>query len=253
MSIESHIDYLGICRISKIVAETLRKMKEFTRPGMTTGELDDYGYSLLKQCKANAAPKLVYGFPGWTCISVNHEVAHGVPSKNMYLKDGDLINIDVSAEIGGYFGDNGTSFIVGKDIHNLKPLIDFSKKMLRKAISNVRDGIKINEMGREVESEVKQSGYSVIKNLVGHGIGRRLHEDPHEIPCYYDSSNNGVFKKNMVVAIETFISTKTSYTYPKGNGWTFVTKDRSFVAQHEHTILVTDDEPAILTGDNDIF
>lgn len=253
MSIGSPIDFLGISKISRIVAETLKKMKEFARPGMTTKELDDYGKSLLKEYCAHSAPKVVYGFPGWTCISINHEVAHGIPSKNVFLQEGDLINIDVSAEAGGYFSDNGTSFIIGKDINNHTPLISFSKEIFQKAILQIKDGLKISDLGHIVESETKKHGFNVIKNLVGHGIGRTLHEEPFEIPCYFDISNKGVFKKNMVVAIEAFISTKTSYTYAKGDGWTFVTRDKSYVAQHEHTILITENEPVILTKANEIF
>lgn len=252
MSIESHNDLTGIKKISEIVGTTLRMMREYAQPGMSTLELDEYGGSILNRYGAHSAPRLTYGFPGWTCISLNHEIAHGIPSAKKILKEGDLINIDVSAEYNGYWADNGGSFVLGNDIHQHNKLVDASRNILAKALQQIRGGVKIAEVGLLIETEAKRAGYKVIRNLVGHGVGRSLHEAPKEIPCYYDKYNTGRFRKNSVVAVETFISTKATYAKDQGDGWTLITGDGSFVAQHEHTILITDGAPVILTASNAI-
>jgi methionyl aminopeptidase len=253
MSITSNADLLGMQAVSEAVGITLKKMREYASPGMSAKELDEYGGYLLNEMGAKSAPKLTYGFPGWTCISLNNEVAHGIPSGSKILQDGDLVNIDVSAELNGYWGDNGGSFVLGNDINNHRPLVNASRHILQKAISEIRGGVKIAEIGRLIETTAQKMGFRVIKNLVGHGVGRSLHEAPREIPCYYDRFNKNRFSKNSVVAIETFISTKASYAYDNGDGWTLVTNDGSFVAQHEHTIIVTDSAPVILTAANQIW
>ncbi len=253
MSIESQHDLLGMKKASEAAGTTLKKMKDFAKPGITTKALDEYGHTIMQHFGAVSAPKITYGFPGWTCISLNHEIAHGIPSENVILKNGDLINIDVSVELNGYFADNGCSFVLGNDIHNLNLLVETSKRGLFKAIQQIKGGVKIAAIGGIIEAEAKRSGYTVIRNLLGHGVGRSLHEEPHEIPCFNDTSNKKRFRKNSVVAIETFISTKTSYAYEKGDGWTYVSRDKSYVAQHEHTIIVTDSKPIILTESNQIW
>lgn len=253
MSIESDNDLSAIKKISEIVANTLRMMREYAKPGMSTLELDEFGGKLLTEAGAKSAPNVTYGFPGFTCISINNEVAHGIPSAEKILKEGDLINIDVSAELGGFFSDNGGSFILGEDINNLNPVVEASKQILFKAIEQIKGGVKIADIGRLIETEAKKQGLRVIKNLAGHGIGRSLHEEPHDILCYGDTSNKTRFRKNSVVAIETFISTRATIAYESEDGWTMVTKDGSFVAQHEHTIIVTDGKPIILTEANQIW
>lgn len=127
MSITSNADLSGMQAVSEAVGITLKMMRAYAAPGMSTKELDEYGGKLLNELGAKSAPKLTYGFPGWTCISLNNEVAHGIPSENKILKEGDLLNIDVSAELNGYWGDNGGSFVLGNDIHNHNPLVNASK------------------------------------------------------------------------------------------------------------------------------
>jgi len=253
MSITSDADLSGMQKVSKAVAITLRKMIDHVAPGMSAKQLDEYGGNILSEWGARSAPKLTYGFPGWTCISINNEVAHGIPSHKKIFKEGDLINIDVSAELDGFWSDNGGSFVLGLDTHNRQPLVNASKAILQDAISRINDGVRIADIGRLIETEAKKLKFKVIKNLVGHGVGKSLHEEPFEIPCYYDRHNLATFKKDSVVAIETFISTRTSFAEEKGDGWTFITKDGSFVAQHEHTIIVTYGKPVILTADNEIW
>lgn len=252
MSIQTKEELAAMKRIGQIVGSVLKSMTAYAQPGMTTLELDNYGYELLKKEGARSAPKVMYNFPGYTCIGVNAVAAHGIPSDKVVLKEGDLVNIDVSAELDGFFSDNGGSFILGPDIQKLNPLVETSKRALMKAINQIKTGKKISEFGRIVEMEARHNGFKVLKNLVGHGIGRALHEAPHEIPSYYDKHSNARFKKNMVVAVETFISTKSQYVYEQSDGWTMMAKDGSFVAQHEHTIMVTDGAPVILTSSNGI-
>ncbi len=253
MSISSQSELKGMIAVSEAVGNTLREMRAFAKPGITTSELDEFGRSVLERYGASSAPKLTYGFPGWTCISVNNEVAHGIPSHKTILREGDLVNIDVSAELNGFWSDNGGSFVLGNDIHKHNDLVEASKAILRKAIDTVRPGMRIAALGRLIQTEAASRGYKVIKNLVGHGIGRGLHEAPKEIPNYYDRLNTNRFKENAVVAIETFISTGSSYARDKGDGWTLVTGDGSFVAQHEHTLVIRNDGALILTGSNAIW
>jgi len=253
MSITTEAERLGMQHASDAVAVTLKKMREYAKCGMSTKELDEYGGELLVQMGARSAPKLTYDFPGFTCISINEETAHGVPSTDKILKEGDLVNIDVSAELNGYWADNGGSFVLGEDIHGHRKLVETSKDILKKAISNIKGGVRISEIGRLIETEAKKAGYTVIKNLTGHGVGRGLHEEPHEIANYCDRYNTARFKKNSVVAIETFISTRSTIADTQADGWTLSGNKGGFVAQHEHTIMVTGGQPVIFTAQNGIW
>lgn len=253
MSITTEEELEGMKKASAAVAYTLKEMCAYAQPGLTTKELDEYGGQILRDMGAQSAPYVTYGFPGFTCISVNNEFCHGIPSDKRILLEGDLINIDVSAELNGFWSDNGGSFVLGKDVHNHQHLIDVSKDILRKAIDNIKGGVRISDIGLLMETEAKKQGYKVIKNLTGHGVGRSLHEEPSEIANYKDPFNRKRFKKNSVVAIETFISTTSSYAETLQDGWTMVGNRGGFMAQHEHTIVVTDGKPMILTEMNDIW
>jgi methionyl aminopeptidase len=210
MIITNETELAGMRKVSDAVALTLKGMRAYTCQGMSTKELDDYGGHLLEKYGAKSAPYLTYKFPGHTCISINNEICHGIPSTDRIIQEGDLLNIDVSAELAGFWSDNGGSFIVGKDIHQKSKLIDTSREVLRKAIGMISGGVKISEIGGLIESEVKKNGYKVIKNLGGHGIGRALHELPDGILNYRDRLDQRRFRKNTVVAIETFITTDSS-------------------------------------------
>lgn len=253
MSITTELELIGMKKVSEAVAYTLKEMKNFAKVGMTTKELDDFGGNILKNFGANSAPFMTYKFPGWTCISVNNEFCHGIPSDKTILKEGDLINIDVSAELNGFWSDNGNSFVLGKDINQHQKLVEASKEILYKAISNIKSGVKISDIGFLMESEAKKRGYKVIKNLAGHGIGRSLHEQPDELLNYKNRYDQRRFKKNSVVAIETFISTTSSYSVELNDGWTMVGNKGGFMAQHEHTIIITDKKPVILTEMNGVW
>ncbi|OAQ40437.1 type I methionyl aminopeptidase [Pedobacter psychrophilus] len=253
MSITNDAELIGMQKVSEAVAITLKEMRHFAKPGISTKELDNYGGQILNDLGAKSAPFLTYNFPGFTCISVDHEFCHGIPSDKRILKEGELINIDVSAELNGFWSDNGGSFILGKDIHQHQKLIDASKEILFKTINNIKGGVKISDIGFLMETEAKKRGYKVIKNLTGHGVGRSLHEEPHEIANYKDRFNLARFRKNSVVAIETFISTASTIAETLEDGWTMVGNKGGFMAQHEHTIIVTDVKPIILTEMNEIW
>lgn len=253
MSITKESELTGMQQASDAVALTLKEMRQYARPGMTTKELDEFGGQILKQLGAKSAPRLTYSFPGWTCISVNKEFCHGIPSHKTVLQEGDLINIDVSAELNGFWSDNGGSFVLGQDTHQHQKLIDASKLILHKAINNIRSGIRISDIGFLMETEAKKRGYKVIKNLTGHGVGRSLHEEPSEIANYRNRFNRTRFKKNSVVAVETFITTTSTIAKTLQDGWTMVGDKGGYMAQHEHTIVVTEGQPIILTEKNEIW
>ncbi len=253
MSITNEQELTGMRKAGEAVAYTLREMTKYARPGMTTKELDEYGATILSDFGARSAPYLTYGFPGWTCISVGNEFCHGIPSESRVLQEGDLINIDVSAELDGFWADNGNSFIIGEDIYQHRKLVDASKAILQKALYNIKGGVKIADIGGLMETEAKKRGFKVIKNLGGHGIGRSLHEAPDELMNYRNRFDGRRFKKNSVVAIETFISTSSNIAVDLEDGWTMVGNKGGFMAQHEHTLLITDGKPVILTEMNGIL
>ncbi|MBO6496447.1 MAG: type I methionyl aminopeptidase [Roseivirga sp.] len=253
MSISKESELEGMKRVSEVVATTLRLMREHAKVGMSTKELDNFGGEILKSHGAKSAPYETYGFPGYSCISINEEAAHGIPSDQKILKEGDLVNIDVSAELNGFWADNGGSFVLGKDIHNHQPLVDASRDILHKAIHSIKGGVKISDIGYLIETEAKKSGFKVIKNLAGHGVGRSLHEAPEDILNYRVKTNRERFRKNTTVAVETFISTQSTVAVQLNDGWTLVGNRGGYVTQHEHTILITDGEPVILTQSNGIW
>lgn len=252
MSITKESELIGMQAVSHVVALVLKKMRSYAQVGMSTQELDNYGGQLLKHYGAKSAPYETYSFPGYTCISVNQEGAHGIPSSSKILQEGDLINIDVSAELNGFWADNGGSFVLGKDLHQHQPLVDASQQILHKAIQAIRGGVKIADIGHLIELEARKRGFGVIKNLAGHGVGRSLHEKPENILNCRVRTNRERFKNNTTVAIETFISTQSNYAVELEDGWTLVGNRGGYIAQHEHTILITKDKPVILTQANGI-
>jgi methionyl aminopeptidase len=253
MSISKESELAGMKKVSEAVAYTLKEMRNYAKSGICTKELDNFGGTILNDLGAKSAPYLSYGFPGWTCISVNNEFCHGIPSTNKILREGDLVNIDVSAELDGFWSDNGGSFVMGADVNQHQKLVDASKEILQKAIYGIKGGVRISDIGFLIETEAKKRGYKVIKNLSGHGTGMSLHEEPSEIANYKDRFNLTRFKKNSVVAIETFISTTSTYAETIEDGWTMVGNKGGYMAQHEHTIVVTDGAPIVLTEMNGIW
>ncbi|MGB2993284.1 MAG: type I methionyl aminopeptidase [Paenisporosarcina sp.] len=242
-------DFEALKTIGRIVAEIRDAMRAATKPGVTTKEIDDLGGRMFEKAGAISGPKGEYDFPGFTCISVNEEVAHGIPGSRV-IKDGDLVNIDVSGSLNGYFADTGISFVVGAGYKKIEKLCEVAESAFDRAMLKVKAGSRLNQIGKAVEREAKLNGYTVIMNLTGHGIGKSLHEAPQHILNYYDAWEPTILKEGMVLAVEPFISEKAEHIVESGDGWTFLTPDKSLVAQIEHTVIVTKGEPILITKIN---
>ncbi len=246
MSITSEKDLEALRKVGRIVANCLRYMISKLEPGITTGELDRLGGKFLESHGARSAPRLTYKFPGHTCISVNEEAAHGIPGSKI-LKAGDLVNIDVSAELDGYFADTGGSGIIPPETKLHLQLCAVAKQALENAMLEARAGAKLNRIGYAIEAEATRNGFTVIENIGSHGVGRALHEDPGFIPGYYDKGDKRILRENQVITIEPFISSGALEVFENGDGWTLVTRPGIFTAQYEHTIVITKDKPLIMT------
>lgn len=246
MTVESEKDLLGLMKIGRIVAQTLKHMQEALRPGMTTGELDAIGAEFMRQHGARSAPILAYKFPGHTCISINEEAAHGIPGDRV-IQPGDMVNIDVSAELDGYIADTGASTPVPPTTPQQQKLLDFTQLALARAIDTARAGVPLNAVGRAVEQVAKDGGYKIIRELGGHGVGRHIHEKP-SISNYFNRRLRGNFQENSVLTLEPFLTTGAIHVDTLADGWTLRTTDGSMVAQFEHTIVITKDRPIIVTA-----
>ena len=246
MTADSQKDIEYLKAIGRICAETLRKMMNATRAGMTTRELDEIGRGLLEAEGAHSAPQLTYNYPAATCISVSPVIAHGIPDEHV-LREGELIHIDVSAELEGYYADTGASLVVSKRDRNLDKLLEATRATLSKALRAAKAGNPLNGIGRTVQAEARKRGYNVIYDLTGHGIGRRLHENPKEILNFYNPNDQRVLTDGLVLAVEPFLTTGVGRTVQQNDGWSIRTMDRAIAAQFEHTIVVTKNEPIILT------
>lgn len=246
MSITSIEELENLQKIGSIVGRCLELMSKKLEPGMTTHELDEIGRAFLDFYGARSAPKIVYNFPGTTCISINHEAAHGVPSRLKKLSAGDLINIDVSAELNGYFADTGGSFIIPPITPVKKKVCEVAMSTMWKGISAAVHGQKLNEIGRAMENEARKNGLSVIMNLCSHGVGRALHEEPDQIPGFYDKKDRRILNEGTVITVEPFVSTGARNVIDSGDGWTLINPNH-FTAQYEHTIVITKGKPLIMT------
>lgn len=246
MIVQTNEELEALKKIGRIVAEIREAMKAATKPGVTTKELDEIGGKLFEENGAISGPMGEYSFPGYTCISVNEEVAHGIPGSRV-IKEGDLVNIDVSGSCDGYFADTGISFVVGDSYPEKEKLCEIAESAFNRAMLKVKTGARLNQIGKAVAREAKDNNLHVIMNLTGHGIGKSLHEAPQHVLNYYDAWDPTILKEGMVLAVEPFISEKAEHIVESGDGWTFVTPDKSLVAQIEHTIVVTKEGPVYLT------
>jgi methionyl aminopeptidase len=218
MTVDSEKDLQYLKAIGRLCAETLRTMMEKARAGMTTHELDEIGRALLEAEGARSAPQVTYNFPNATCISVSPVIAHGIPNEHV-LREGELIHIDVSAELDGYYADTGASMIVSKRERNLEKLLDATRSTLAKALRAAKAGNPLNGIGRTVQNEARKRGYNVIYDLTGHGIGRKLHEPPQEILNYYNSDDHRILNDGLVLAIEPFLTTGVGRVIQERDGW----------------------------------
>ena len=246
MTVDSAKDIESLKAIGHICAETLRKMMGEVRAGMTTRELDEIGRTFLEGRGARSAPEVTYNYPGATCISVSPVIAHGIPNEYV-LREGELIHIDVSAELDGYYADTGASLVVSKRERNLEKLLDATKTTLNKALHVAKAGNPLNGIGRTVQNEARKRGYNVIYDLTGHGIGRHLHESPKEILNFYNPNDHRILNEGLVLAVEPFLTTGIGRVVEEKDGWSLRTMDKAIAAQFEHTIVVTQNEPIILT------
>lgn len=246
MTIETEQELRELRQIGRIVAQTLQAMIDRTEPGMTTGELDLIGKEWLEHYEARSAPKVTYDFPGYTCISVNEEVAHGIPGSRV-IQPGDVVNIDVSAEKSGYFADTGASFVVPPVNAVKNRLIDATQQALQEACHRASAGRSLNVIGSAIQQVARQSGFQVIRNLCSHGIGHGLHEEPSEIPGYYLPGEKRRLHEGLVITIEPFLSTTNRFVTETDDGWTLAGGKRSLSAQFEHTLVITRGKPILLT------
>lgn len=249
MIVKTEAEKIALEKIGKIVAEVRDKMIAQVREGITTKMLDELGGAILDKYCAISAPMHDYDFPGFTCISVNQTAAHGIPDDYM-LKKGDMINIDVSAELDGYYADTGKSVVVGQpeDHHEIKEALCLTAyQSLMEGIAAARPGNRIYDIGRAIQKKAKENGFTVIMNLTGHGIGKSLHESPQAISNFFCKSENERIEVGHVLAIETFISDKSNMVREMSDGWGLKTVNDGLVAQYEHTIIVQNGEPIIIT------
>lgn len=246
MSITDERDIEGLKRVGAVVAAARDAMGAHVAPGVTTAELDVIGKEILDRHGARSAPQLAYGFPKATCISVNDRLAHGIPSHECVLKAGDLVNIDVSAELDGYWADTGASFAVGAVSAEASALLRATRQALEDGMSKARAGEPLRNIGRAVERRAQQCGFKVIQNLCGHGVGRHIHESP-SVPNTFDPKVRTVLRAGLVITIEPFLTTGATMAIEDADGWTLRSSDGSRGAQFEHTLIVTGGRPIVVT------
>lgn len=247
MSIDNEEDLLGLQLAGKVVARALAAMRDAVRPGITTEELDDVAARVLRLHGARSAPNLVYDFPGTACISVNDEAVHGVPDSRQ-LEEGDLVTLDVTVELDGYFADAAVTVGVPPVPEVGQRLIAAAEAAFARATKVARAGERLALVGGNVEAEVERHGFSVIRDLCGHGIGRSIHESP-SVVNYYDARERGRLTEGLVIALEPIISAGDTRTYTAPDGWTLATVDASLTAHYEHTMVITKGQPILLTAD----
>jgi methionyl aminopeptidase len=214
---------------------------------MTTAELDALGARWLAQAGARSAPRITYDFPGATCISINEQAAHGVPGARL-IQPGDVVNVDVSAELDSYFADTGGTRVVPPVTAVKRRLCHATRQALQAALKEVRAGRPINRIGRAVQAVARQHRFRIIRNLAGHGVGRALHEEPDGILGYFEPADTRRFEQGMVIAVEPFLSTRASHVREADDGWTLVSGVDNLTAQFEHTAIVTRGAPIVVTA-----
>ncbi|MCC7447178.1 MAG: type I methionyl aminopeptidase [Anaerolineae bacterium] len=246
MTIETDRDIIGLMRIGRIVGLALRTMQDSVQAGMTTQELDDIGAAFLSQHHARSAPGITYRVPGVTCISVEDEAAHGIPGSRV-LREGDLVKIDVSAELDGYFADANLTVPIGAISARKQKLLDCTRAALDNAIDAARAGRSLNAIGRAAEQTAQRCGFNVIRELPGHGVGRALHEAP-TVPNFYMRRANLPLEAGMVFTVEPHVAMGKGHVVTDTNGWVIRTRDHSPVASFEHTVIVTDGQPILVTA-----
>lgn len=230
----------------KISAQALKLAGEAVKPGVTTEDIDALIYDFI--LSQGARPSFLHygGFPKSACISINDEIIHGIPSKKTVIKSGDIVSIDVGATIDGFHGDNAYTYAAGEISDEAKKLLEVTKESLNKAIEKAVAGARVGDLGYAVQSYVEENGFSVVREYVGHGVGRNLHEDP-EIPNFGKPSRGMRLLPGMTIAIEPMVNAGNYAVKRLSDGWTVVTADHSLSAHFEHTIAITTAGPIIMT------
>jgi methionyl aminopeptidase len=246
MSIESAADWVGLREAGRVTRLTLDALERHVRIGVTTAELDAVAAAVLAEHRARSAPALVYGFPGTVLISINDEIVHGIPGARR-LQRGDLVKLDVTVEKDGYVADAARTVIVGAGAPAAEALVACAESALRAAMRVARAGTLVNEIGRTVTREVRRHGFTVVRGLTGHGVGRTIHEPP-EVPNEYDPRQRDVLTEGLVLTIEPLISAGSPHTKQDADGWTIRTHDGSLSAHSEHTLVITKGAPLVLAA-----
>lgn len=246
MSIESQDDLAGLTRAGQVVALAIAAMRRSVQPGISTKELDDVGADVFRHFGARSAAQLTYGFPGINCISLNDESVHGVPSPRRFIARGDLVKIDVTAELDGYMADAAVTVEAGSWTPAKQRLLRAAASALGRGLKSARAGAPIASVGQAISAEVTRRGYRVIPELGGHGIGRTIHEAP-SIPNYPDPHATATLTEGLVVTVEPIITAGVGRVRHAPDGWTLPTTDGALSAHVEHTIVVTHGRPLVLT------
>lgn len=245
ISIKSTREIELMRKAGEIVGNTHKYLKQYIRPGVTTKELDNLANDFILKSGATPSFKNLYGFPGTICISINDEVVHGIPG-NRKLKEGDIIKLDIGACYKGYHGDSAWSYPVGKISQKKQDLLNHTEEALYKGLEQVRDGVHLGDIGNAIEEYAKKYNLGVVKELVGHGIGSQVHEEP-DVPNYGKKNTGPILKEGMTIAIEPMLNMGTADVAMLDDDWTIVTYDGLPSAHFEHTVLVTKDGYEILT------
>jgi methionyl aminopeptidase len=248
VSIESAADWAGLRAAADIVRLTLDAMERSVDVGVTTGGLDVTAADVFARYGARSAPARVYGFPGTVLISVNDEVVHGIPGPRC-LRSGDVVKLDVTVEKDGYIADAARTVIVGHATQTAHRLAACAEAAFAAGLRVARAGRRVNEIGRAVEKRVRDSGFTVLRDLTGHGVGRTIHEPP-TVANYFDPWQTDILTEGLVLTIEPLISAGSNRIYQDSDGWTIRTRDRAIATHHEHTLVITKGEPIVLTASN---
>ncbi|NVP55455.1 type I methionyl aminopeptidase [Mycoplana rhizolycopersici] len=246
MTLNNDEDLRGMQAIGRLCGNVLQHMSASIRPGMTTAELDLIGRRMLEEAGARSAPETCYEFPGATCISVNEEVAHGIPGDRV-ITEGDLVNIDVSAELDGYFADTGASFTVGRAAPNVERLCRDGKRAMWVGLKEVKSGRPLSAIGNAIGTFARKNRYTLIANLASHGVGRSLHEEPSEIATWPDPREKRVMTEGLVFTVEPFLSLGAQWAENGDDDWTLYSDPQAPTVQFEHTVVATRNGPMILT------
>lgn len=246
MSIESHADLEALREVSRVTRLTLDALEAEVRVGVTTAALDRVAATLFAREGARSAPALEYGFPGTVLISINDEIVHGIPGPRA-LADGDLVKLDVTVEKDGYVADAARSVVVGRGSVVAHRLVAAARAALDAGLAVARAGTRVNAIGRAVDREVRRHGFRGVRGLAGHGVGRRIHEEP-SVPNHYDPRQTDVLTEGMVITIEPMITAGSATPVEDADGWTIRTADRSLSAHYEHTLVITRGAPLVLTA-----